>query len=297
MLKFIISLACLAAITSGGSKEAIKPIHRDMSKFNNDVACWGFVAFQVALYKATEQCMQFGNPLFAFTKPTNPFAPIQQKPFQTLPHSVDSDALRMLRKVFTGSRAKRQAEEGLIETEEADVEEFLANFEDFKGSVASMIANLTCVMTKLQMLDSTFQINMDFYNYQLWENIDLNETLALQDPVWRRMMTTGYNDCYQIAQTIPEESLQKDPLLKVFCRHMIFFNCAKKVQNKCCADAQLYRLRELWYGKDDSSVNWEQFGFPKNKYDKAALSMLVIYDSASEEENFVWDFYNGKSNF
>jgi len=298
MLKFFISLACLA-VASNGSQEAMNRIHRDMSKFNNDVMCWGLqntIDYQVALYKATEQCMQFGNPLLAFTKPTNPFAQLQSNNFQTLPQSIDKASLRKWNKIFENLlRNKRQAEDGVIETDSADVEEFLENFEDFKGSVSSTIANLTCVMTKLGMLDSNFQINMDFYVAQLWDNLNLKETLAGEDPVWRQRMTTGFNDCYQIAQTFPEEALKKNPLSKVFGRHMLFFKCAKKVQNKCCAEAQLHNWLELWYGKDDGSIDWTQFGLPKDKYERSAISTLVKYESVSEEEEFIGDFFNGKS--
>jgi len=239
---------------------------------------------------------QFGNPILAFTKPTNPFAQLQSNKFQTLPQSIDKTSLRKWNKIFENLlRNKRQAEDGLIETDETDVEEFLENFEDFKGSVSSTLANLTCVMTKLEMLDSNFQINMDFYTNQLWENLNLNETLAGKDSAWRQRMTTGFNDCYQIAQSFPEEALEKNPLSKVFGRHMLFFKCARKIQDKCCAEAQLHNWLELWYGKDDGSIDWTQFGLPKDKYERAAISTIVEYESASEEEKFIGDFFNGKS--
>jgi len=304
MLKFFIFLTGLAAVSYGGPMEAMKMIHRDINKFNSDVACWGYqntLDYNVALYKATEQCMQFGSPHLHFTKPANPFAQLQSKPFQTLPQSVGNSAFKKLQgnsafkrlqKVF--GRSKRQAEEALIETDDADVEEFLANFEEFKGSVASRLANLTCVMTKLGMLDSNFQINQDFYNTLIWESSNLKETLAGEDPVWRQMVTDGYNDCYQIAQSLPQEHLDRDPITKVFGRHMAFFKCAKKEQARCCAAAQLDQWLELWYGKDEGNIDWAQYGFPKNKYERAIVSMMVQYDSASEEEQFIGDFINGK---
>merc|ERR1712130_893338 len=176
MLKFFISLAGLAGVIYGTPQEAMKRIRKDMNRFNNEVACWGYqnaLQYNLELYKATEQCMQFGSPHLQFTKPANPFAQLQSKPFQTLPQSIGDSALQRWQRVF--GRSKGQAEEGLIETDEADVEEFLANFEDFKGSVASRLANLTCVLTKLGMLDSNFQINQDYWNNHLWEDYNLKE--------------------------------------------------------------------------------------------------------------------------
>jgi len=302
MLKFFISLAGLAGVIYGTPQEAMKRIRKDMNRFNNEVACWGYqnaLQYNLELYKATEQCMQFGSPHLQFTKPANPFAQLQSKPFQTLPQSIGNSALKRWQKVF--GRSKRQAEEGLIEaeegiieTDEADVEEFLANFEDFKGSVASRLANLTCVLTKLGMLDSNFQINQDYWNNHLWEDYNLKEMLAGEDPVWRQMVTDGYNDCYQIAQSLPQKHLDRDPLTKVFGRHMAFFKCARKELIRCCAAAQLDQWIELWYGKDEGNIDWAQYGFPKNKYERAIVSMMVQYDSASEEEQFIGDFVNGR---
>jgi len=298
MLKFLISAACLAVATHGGPQEAMMRIQRDRSKFNNDVACWGLqntIQYNVQLYKAVGECKDFGSPRLALTKPANPFALLQTKPFQTLPQSIDRASLKRWNKIFSELlRSKRQAEEGLIETDEADVEEFLANYEDFKGSVTSMLANLTCVLSKMGALDPNFQINMDFYDNQIWENNNLKETLAGEDPEWRQILTSGFNDCYQIAQTFPEQALERDPLTKVFGRHMLFFKCAKKVERESCAAAQLHQWLELWYGKDDGSVDWTQFWLPKNKYERAVVSMMTQYDSASDEEKFIGDFFSGR---
>ena len=76
------------------------------------------------------------------------------------------------------------------------------------------------------MLDSALQVNMQEYTSGLWDKIDLSKTLAGSDPLWRQMMVTGYTDCFSIAQSWPQESLDRHPLSKVFGRHMIFFKCA-----------------------------------------------------------------------
>merc|ERR1712013_576511 len=120
------------------------------------------------------------------------------------------------------------------------------------------MGNLSCVMTKMEMLDSSLQVNLAMYTGGFWEKMDLSKTLAGSDPVWRQMMTSGYTDCYSIAQTLPEEALEKNPVTKVFGRHMIFFKCAAKVEKKCCYQAQMHDWIKTMYG-DDPSFNWAQY--------------------------------------
>merc|ERR1719494_647359 len=83
----------------------------------------------------------------------------------------------------------------------------------------------------------------------------------------------------------------------VFGRHHVFFQCAKSVEEKGCAAAEMYRWLEAAYGKDDGSFDYTKFDLPKNKYERAALVTLVMYESASPAENMVGDFFYGKSNF
>merc|ERR1712168_1144709 len=106
------------------------------------------------------------------------------------------------------------------------------------------------------------------YTSGFWENMDLSETLAGEDQEW-----------------------------KGFGRHHVFFQCAKSVEEKGCAAAEMYRWLEAAYGKDDGSFDYTKFDLPKNKYERAALVALVMYESASPAENMIGDFFYGKSNF
>merc|ERR1711975_79452 len=127
------------------------------------------------------------------------------------------------------------------------------------------------------------------YTGGFWDEIDLASTLAGQDPVWWQRMTSGYTDCYSIAQTFPQEALDKNPVSKVFGRHMIFFKCAAKVEKKCCYEAQMYDWIKTLYG-EDPTFNWAQFGLPNDKYELAAMTVKVMTATASDEEKFVGDF-------
>merc|ERR1712051_484435 len=127
-------------------------------------------------------------------------------------------------------RSRRASEEGLLEIdEEQELEKFIEDFNDFKEDIGTMIGNLTCVLTKMDMLDSSLQVNLN-----------LKKTLAGEDPEWRQKLIGGYTDCYQVASNWPQQSLDRNPITKVFGRHMIFFKCAMKQEKKMCGMAQMY---------------------------------------------------------
>ena len=128
-------------------------------------------------------------------------------------------------------RNKRSAESstGILQPDEDDFMEFLDDVDDFKEGMATKLGNLTCVMTEMKMLTPELKVNIEEYTKDMEEEeeIDLNETPIVADPEWRKRLTTGYQDCYDIAESIPSQALSKSPLSRVFGRQMIFFKCAK----------------------------------------------------------------------
>eukprot|EP00091_Calanus_sinicus_P002304 TRINITY_DN1232_c0_g1_i5.p1 TRINITY_DN1232_c0_g1~~TRINITY_DN1232_c0_g1_i5.p1 ORF type:complete len:310 (-),score=106.80 TRINITY_DN1232_c0_g1_i5:65-994(-) len=300
----LLSLACAAVVSS--TSGVAKKIQRNINEWNKDVACWGrenALKYHVGLVNAIEQCSEFGSPA-SLVKPANPWQtapqPIPSSPFQTLPASVSRlnpakyQNWNSIWANYLGNnvRQRRQATDGLLETDEEDFQEFLEDFEEYKEDMGTKMGNLTCVLTKMGMLDSALQVNLAMYTGGFWDNYDLSKTLAASDPLWRQMMTSGFTDCYSIAQTFPQEALDKNPVSKVFGRHMIFFKCAAKVSKKCCYEAEMYDWIKTLYG-EDPSFNWAQFGLPNNKYELAALTVKVMTETASDEEEFVGDFFYG----
>jgi len=285
MLKFVLPLICVATVAMG-SMASTKRILRDMSKFNNDVMCWGLdnaIQYYNKIEKACEQCMEFGS---------NPYHQLQDT-FQTLPQSINRGN-SMNHVIHKREIREEEIGGGLLGMDETDVEEFLEDFEDFKDSMGTKLSNLTCVLSKMGKLDSNFQVNLDLYTREKWERMDLSKTLAGSDPVWRNGLIRSYSDCHQIAQNWPKESLDRNPISKIFGRHMIFFKCAKKAEEKACSAAQANMWMELAYGKEDGSVDWTKFGLPANKYELSSLATLVMYDTMSDEETFVGDFFSSK---
>merc|ERR1711988_2051026 len=104
-------------------------------------------------------------------------------------------------------------------------------------------------------------------------------TLAGEDPEWRQKMIGGYTDCYQVASNWPQQSLDRNPINKVFGRHMIFFKCAmvspfprelpfdchpSETREEDVRDGPDVLLVEDLYG-DSDDFNWSQFGLPQAK--------------------------------
>merc|ERR1711963_364866 len=239
--------------------------------------CWGvenMMYYRLAQYQAMEECSKSGLAS-RMVRPTNPLT--------DLPANLNNQQGPLNR--------NRRAAEGLLEVdEEEELERFVEDFADFKEDIGSMIGNLTCVMTKLDMLDSALQVNLKLWTTDVWQQLDLKKTLAGEDPEWRQKMIGGYTDCYQVASNWPQQSLDRNPITKVFGRHMIFFKCAMKQEKKMCGMAQMYSWLKTLYG-DSDDFNWSQFGLPQDKYDRAALTIMVQTQAASKEERFINDFF------
>jgi len=286
----LVFLACVAMSSSSGMEKRIK---QSIDKYNADVACWGkenALRFHVGLAQAIEECSNFGKP-GNLLRPANPWQTVAGA--NTLPAGLNKATVaNYWANSLFGNRQKRQAEAtgGLLEADEEDLKEFLDDFQDYKEDLGSKMGNLTCVMTKMNMLDSALQVNMAEYTSGFWERIDLSKTLAGMDPIWRQRMVDGFTDCYSIAQNFPQETLDKNPVSKVFGRHMIFFKCANKVEDKFCYEAQMNDWLTTLYG-EDPSFNWSQYGLPSNKYELAHLTIKVMSATASAEEEFVGDFF------
>merc|ERR1712020_16176 len=307
MLKFL-TIAALATVAAS-SHEMMKKIHKDMMVMNSMTACWGkgnMLLYKVAVMEATEQGMQENHS--NLLKPANPLLSLLNQEAETLPFPVNNNNpflsssrlnsnpfksrnsdlnLNAWSKIWN-SRSKRQVE-GLLQPTEEDFKEFLMDFEDFKGDVASMMGNLTCVLQKMEYLDDNLQINMKYYTGDGWDKIDLAQTMAGEDPEWREMLEDSYKDCYDIARSFPQSALNRNPITKVFGRHMVFFKCAKKAEVKSCGMACANDMLSTLYGTNDQ-FNWSQYGLPQNKYERAAKTLMVMYGTASKEEHFVHEF-------
>merc|ERR1712142_1152537 len=114
-MKLPVLTVALAAAAAGS--DVTKKILRDITKFNNDAACWGIenrMQYALAQMKATEECSESdhhnllkpANPFLALLQPVNnPFQtlPGNTNSFQTLPSRPNSPAGNTLNKLLRGS--------------------------------------------------------------------------------------------------------------------------------------------------------------------------------------------------
>merc|ERR1711953_436329 len=207
-MRSLVAVTFLLAVASGD--EMKKKIHQDMMIMSNQAMCWGkgnMLYFKLALMKAMEEC-EGGHS--STTKPANPFAQLtsSNSPFQSLPAPINNP-FKSNNNPFAGARDTSKTS-----TINANALKDLL-FNKFKDHVASKMSTLTCVLVKMNMLDSNFQVNLKGYTDDFWNQIDLSQTLAGQDPTWRQMVTDGYKDCYDIARSFPQSALNKNPIMKV----------------------------------------------------------------------------------
>merc|ERR1712088_244410 len=267
MKLLLLSLLGCVAIQASPHHEEMKQIMNEIHTYNLRSQCWGeenVLAYDIAVLGATEKCMQLAPAydLVELLKPIN-------NPFSTLPGTVNNNPFQRLtnfqnvNQLTSLWRSKRQASNGLLNADQNDFIEFLEDFGEFKEGIATKMGNLTCVLTEMELLTPDLKINID-----------------------------GYMDCYRISENWPQAPLNRNPLSKIFGRHMLFFKCADKAERKMCAKAQMLKWLEIVYGSDPS-MDPSEHGLPKDKYDAAALSIMVLNNAATPEEEFVGDFFWG----
>jgi len=298
-MKFVL-MSLLLAESSLAMDALMKKMVMQTNRHVLESECWGHNNknnYDLAVGAAMDKCMQLAPAidLVNVLSPTNRFSSLfpsinVKNPFQQFQQYQDIDQLVSL------WRNKRSAEPttGILQPDEDDFMEFLDDVDDFKEGMATKLGNLTCVLTEMKMLTPELKVNIEEYTKD-WteeEDIDLTESPFLEDPEWRKRLATGYQDCYDIAESIPSQALAKSPLSRVFGRQMIFFKCAKKNEKLNCAMGQLKKWVEEWYGSGENITNTE-YGLPEDEYEASALSAMVLHNAASEEEKFVNEFFWG----
>merc|ERR1712051_213573 len=202
MLKLVLLSLGLAAAQS---PDMMREIMQQINKFNMRQACWGetnTINYAVSIIKAQEKCMQLA-PTYDLVSVLTP----QSNPFTTLPGQITNPFQRIseiqsLDQLTSLWRTKRQATEGILNPDQDDFLEFIEDFGDFKEDI---------------------KLNIDYYTAPVSE-IDgfvLEESFA-KDPEWSKKLA----DCYKISENFPQTALNRNPLTKIFGRHMIFFRCA-----------------------------------------------------------------------
>merc|ERR1712241_3204 len=257
MRAVLMSLAGLLLVASQteGTMKLMEKMVGEINTHRLKSDCFGEVNkknYDLAIEGAMEKCMQLA-PAFNLLNmlPTSNYT--RGTPFDNIQFSN-------LENLVSLWRTKRDT--GLVNVDEDDFMEFLEDLGDFKSDMASKMGNLTCVLTELK----------------------------LQDPEWWKRLVTGYQDCYDISESIPQTALNKHPLKKMFGRQMMFFKCAEKNDRMNCALGQMKQWLESHYS---DSRDMSEYGLPEDQYEAAGLTLMVKYSAASDEEKFLSNFFWG----
>jgi len=295
-MKFLL-LSLLGFLAVEAGEEEMKQIMNEINYWNLRSHCWGeenVLAYDIAVLEATDKCMQLAPAydLVELLKPLN-------NPFTTLPGTVNNPFQKLtsfqnLNQLNSLWRSKRQASSGLLNADQNDFIEFLEDFGEFKEGIATKMGNLTCVLTEMKLLTPDLKINIEEYTKPVAEIEGFKPEISVagQDPAFAKKLSEGFMDCYRISENWPQAPLNRNPLSKIFGRHMIFFKCADKTEKKMCAKAQMLKWLETFYGTDPK-YDPKEHGLPEDKYDAAAVSIMVLRNAAAPEEQFVGDFFWG----
>jgi len=276
---FALVLVCLSSSTRA-MEEISEKTWEKLHRYSLLCNCYGeasMAEFDVLQHNAMKKCgLKSSNVVVqtqaVYAAPTSTYAISSYNPYV-------SQGL-----YTSGGRRKRQTLQPTIE----DKVDFLNDLAQFTGTLQSKMAALKCVLTEIGLLDAYGAINTAKLTYQAVAT-DMARTKAGQDPQFVKDISDNWLKCLDIANSFPASALD-NPFKAEHGRHMIFFNCAKKVENNCCAKFLMNQHLETMYGPGATAKP----GMPVNKFDAAALAVKVMAETASPEEMCVEDFLWGK---
>ena len=294
MRKTLLFTLCLLVVFQSSTANKKKMMQK-MNNYNLFARCFGekfMSGYALAIWKSTEFCEEIKAPIFDTQKTFNDNSANQKDNLNALIKLISNSATLLGNKA---SRKKRQANGGFLNLDENDKMEFLEDVSVFKEDMHTKIGNLSCVLTQMEMLDAEGKINMAGYRLETLVPL-LGNSPAGSDPLFLKKLADGYSDCEAISRTWPKASLERHSTTEIHGRHMIFFECTKKVEETMCTKFQILQWLETLYGKANVEQN-VKIGLPADKYEAAVMSLNVLEAGASKEEAFVDDFFWQGSKF
>jgi len=294
MRRVLMSLSGLLLVTlpAGATTRLMKKMVDEVNTHRLKAECFGDVNkknYDMAIEESMEKCMQLAPAFNLLSQlPTSQFSSAfssrVSEPFKNIQFSN-------LENLVSLWRTKRDT--GLVNVDEDDFVEFLDDLGEFRADMASKMSNLSCVLTDMKLLTPELKVNIDEYTKDAAEieGFDLEASPLAQDPEWWQRLVTGYKDCFDISESIPQAALDKNPMKKMFGRQMMFFKCADKNERMNCALGQMKMWLESYYAADERDMT--EFGLPEDKYEAAGLTLMVKYNGASDEEKFLSNFFWG----
>merc|ERR1711974_28271 len=266
--------ALLVSLRVEATMQLMEKMVNEVNTHRLKAECFGEVNknnYDKAIEGAIEKCMQLA-PAFNLA-------------------SIIADSPNTLREPFKSLQFSNL--DSLVNVDEDDFVEFLDDVSEFKGNMAAKMGNLSCVLTEMKLLTPDQKINIEEYikDASEIEGFDLEASPLASDPEWWQRLVRGYQDCYDISESIPQTALDKNPMKKRFGRQMMFFKCADKNEKMNCALGQMKHWLESYYAPDERDMT--EYGLPEDKYEAAGLTLMAQYNGASDEEKFLSNFFWG----
>merc|ERR1712241_656062 len=148
----------------------------------------------------------------------------------------------------------------------ADQAEVVNAVNSYTAQMISKISTLRCVMMEMGELDA-----------------------AGSDPEFVAKFSNEMNRCYNIYQTQPVSLAANHPVIAEAMRMKVFFDCGRKAELELCAKSLLLPIFKMEYGDGPMPA-----GLPGDKYDAAPYAIEAMTETATPEEQCVYDFYYGK---
>jgi len=170
----------------------------------------------------------------------------------------------------------------------ADQAEVVNAVNSYTAQMISKISALRCVMMEMGELDAAGNINIAGWAKESLAN-DIGSTPAGSDPEFVAKFSNEMSRCYNIYQTQPVSLAANHPVIAEAMRMKVFFDCGRKAELELCAKSLLLPIFKMEYGDGPMPA-----GLPGDKYDAATYAIEAMTETATPEEQCVYDFYYGK---
>ena len=235
----MMSSALLLTVLLGlsySSPDKMKKLQDHMKTWNCEVSIWGernVIKHKQMEAEIMEKCMlQPVNPLIVgHLQPISKALPLMSNS-GTLKQSNSISLNYLQSNTFSNGYAPFHNHLGKIDA--GDLEEFMGHAAMFNDGVESKMSNLSCVLQSFGVIDTNFKMNRNMFTNNIWTMQDLSATDNLANPVWRAKMTTMFNDCIDMAESIPQALLDNHPLTRMMgplARFMKFNTCKKVIKS------------------------------------------------------------------
>jgi len=263
----LLLFVCLAAVASADRMGSYHDMKLKFDRYNLFTVCFGpKITYQYfkQIRDANENCKNEAVDVDVFSLVD--------------PLTADDDLMNM--RGLLG-----MSEMGRFSRNKRDVSEFKEIVSEHKSVTNAKLGRLSCVLKKMGVLDQDNNFNM--WTFEVMKAKMADTPIGKDDEALRRMESM-ISDCKDISEAWPQKNLDRNPLLKVFGRKRIYFECRDRGLVEVCYKWQFYEAMKNAYGIDTAT---DEIGLYGDKFDKAKAAYLHAFEHMDEASKYVIDFF------